>query len=343
MTMRAARIHRTGGPEVLELDEVDEPEPRPGELLVRVRATSVNHRDIWIRRGHPHPKYRVPMPAVLGIDLSGDVVAVGTGVEGFTEGDRVTVSPYLPCGRCEYCRRARPQYCPDFDVYHGTYAELAIVPSAAAIKVGRHVPDEALASFSNSYITAWQMLVTKADVGPDDTVFVWAGTSGLGFAAIEIARLSGARVIASAGSEEKISMLQDRGVELVVHHHEPGLVETVLEATGGLGATIVFEHVGRATWDRSLAITASGGAVVTAGATSGDDVSMDVTALFVKQLRILGSRLGTMDDAMAAVRQLEGGRFEPIVGAVVPLSEIERAHRMLEAGSVVGKIVVKPA
>lgn len=342
MTMRAVRIHRTGGPEVLELEHVDEPRPSSGELLVRVRATSVNHRDIWIRRGHPHPKYHVAMPAVLGIDLSGDVVSVGVGVEGFAEGDRVTVSPYLPCGRCEYCRRSHPQYCPDFDVYHGTYAEMAIVPASAAVKVGQHVADAALASFSNSYITAWQMLVTKGGVGPDDTVFVWAGTSGLGFAGIEIARLCGARVIASAGSDEKISILEQRGVDLVVNHHEPGLVEKVLEVTGGLGATIVFEHVGHATWDRSLAMAASGGTVLTAGATSGDDVSMDVTSVFVKQLRILGSRLGTMDDAIAAVRQLEAGHFEPIVGAVVPLTEIEQAHRMLEAGSVVGKIVVEP-
>ena len=340
--MRAARIHRTGGPEVLTLEEVDEPEPRRGELLVRVRATSVNHRDIWIRRGHPHPKYRVAMPAVLGIDLSGDVVGVGPDVAGFAEGDRVTVSPYLPCGRCEPCRRARPQYCPDFDVFHGTYAELAVVPSAAAVRVGGHVPDEALASFSNSYITAWQMLVAKAAVGPDDTVFVWARTSGLGFAAVEIARLCGARVITSAGSDEKVAVLQGRGADLVLHHHEPGLVDSVLEATGGVGATIVFEHVGRATWDRSIAMATSGGTIVTAGATSGDEVSMDVTALFVKQLRILGSRLGTMDDALAAARHLEAGRFQPLVGAVVPLDEIERAHRMLEAGSVVGKIVVRP-
>ena len=341
--MRAARIHGTGGPEVLVLEQVPEPAPGPGELLVRVRATSVNHRDIWIRRGHPHPTYRVAMPAVLGIDLSGDVVALGPGVEGFAEAERVTVSPYLPCGRCEHCRRARPQYCPDFDVYHGTYAELAVVPASAAVRVARTVADEALASFSNSYITAWQMLVAKAGVGPDDTVFVWAGTSGLGWAAIEIARVCGARVITSAGTEEKVAVLEQRGVELTVNHHQPGLVEAVLEATGGLGASIVFEHVGRATWDRSIAMAASGGTIVTAGATSGDDVSMDVTALFVKQLRILGSRLGTMDDAMAAARHLETGHFDPMVGAVVPLEEIVQAHRMLEAGSVTGKVVVMPA
>lgn len=341
--MRAVRIHRTGGPEVLVLERVPEPEPGPGELLVGVRATSVNHRDIWIRRGHPHPKYRVAMPAVLGIDLSGDVAGLGPGVEGFAEGDRVTVSPYLPCGRCEYCRRARPQYCPDFDVYHGTYAELAVVPASAAVRVDRAVADEALASFSNSYVTAWQMLVAKAGVGPDDTVFVWAGTSGLGWAAVEIARLCGARVITSAGTQEKVAFLEKRGVEQVVNHHEPGLAEAVLDATGGLGASIVFEHVGQATWHRSITMAASGGTIVTAGATSGDDVSMDATALFVKQLRILGSRLGTMDDALAAVRHLEAGRFTPIVGAVVPLEEIEQAHRMLEEGSVTGKVVVTPA
>lgn len=340
--MRAVRIHRTGGPEVLELEEIDEPIPGRRELLVRVRATSVNHRDIWIRRGHPHPAYRVAMPAILGIDLSGDVVALGATVEDFSEGDRVTVCPYLPCERCTFCRRARPQYCPNFDVYHGTYADLAILPARAALKVAPHVSDEALASFSNSYVTAWQMLVGKARVGPADTVFVWAGTSGLGYAAIEIARAAGARVLASAGTQEKIAVLERRGVGLVVNHHEPGLVETVTEGTGGLGPTVVFEHVGRATWERSLTMAASGGTVVTAGATSGDEVSMDVTALFVKQLRILGSRLGTMDDALGALGHLEAGHFDPIVGAVVGLRDVERAHRMLEEGSVVGKIVVKP-
>jgi NADPH:quinone reductase-like Zn-dependent oxidoreductase len=340
--VRAVRIHRTGGPEVLELEDIEEPTPGPEELLVAVRATSVNHRDIWIRRGHPHPAYRVTMPAILGIDLSGDVVALGATVEGFAEGDRVTVSPYLPCGRCSFCRRARPQYCPNFDVYHGTYADLALVPARAALKVAPHVSDDALASFSNSYITAWQMLVGKARVGPSDTVFVWAGTSGLGYAAVEIARAAGARVFASAGTQEKMAVLDARGVELVVNHYEPGHVDAVVEATGGLGATIVFEHVGRATWERSLAIAAPGGTVVTAGATSGDEVSMDVTALFVKQLRILGSRLGTMDDALDALRHLESGHFTPIVGAVIGLRDVRRAHRMLEEGSVVGKIVVKP-
>jgi NADPH:quinone reductase-like Zn-dependent oxidoreductase len=340
--MIGARIHRTGGPDVLELEEVDEPEPGPGEILVRVRATSVNHRDIWIRKGHPHPKYRVKMPAILGIDLCGDVVATGKGVDGFAVGGRVTVSPYLSCGLCEYCRRNRPQYCLDFDVYHGTYAEYAVVPASLALNVSKDVPEEALACFSNSYITAWQMLVAKCRVGPDDVVFVWGGTSGLGSAAVEIALLSGARVIASAGSNEKLAVLAARGPELVVNHYEPDIVARVLERTNGRGASIVVEHVGQATWGRSIELCGSGATIVTAGATSGDDATVNVTAMFVKQIRIVGSRLGTMDDAIAAVRHLETGRFKPLIGAVVPLSEIKEAHRLVESGNVIGKVVVKP-
>src|SRR5574338_527320 len=158
--MRAVRIHAHGGPEVLQVEEIPEPTPGPGDLLVRLRATSVNHRDVWIRRGHPHPAYHVDLPAVLGIDV------------------------------CRYCVRGAFQLCPNFDVYHGTYAELFVVPARFAATVDPSVPDEHVAAFPNAYITAWQMLVGKAGVDAADTVFVWAGTSGLGSAAIEIAKLS---------------------------------------------------------------------------------------------------------------------------------------------------------
>jgi NADPH:quinone reductase-like Zn-dependent oxidoreductase len=336
----AARIHRHGDPDSLELEEVPEPTPGPDELLVRMLATSVNHRDVWIRKGHPHPAYRVPLPAVLGIDVCGEVMGYGERVEGFALGERITASPYMPCGICEQCRRARPQYCPYFDVYHGTYAEYALVPAALALRVAPGVKDEAVACFPNSYITAWQMLVGKAHVCPADTVFVWAGTSGLGSAAIEIAQVAGARVISSAGTEQKRRILATRNPDLVVDHRAPEMVSQVLEFTGGQGATIVFEHVGQATWERSLQLVAPGGAIVSAGATSGDAAAMDITAMFVKQVRILGSRLGTVDDALAAVRHLETGRFKPLVGEVLPLTQIAQAHRLMETGGVAGKIVI---
>jgi NADPH:quinone reductase-like Zn-dependent oxidoreductase len=337
----AARIHETGDPEVLRLEEVPEPEPGPGELKVRVHTTSVNHRDVWIRKGHPHPAYRVPMPAILGIDMCADVVEVGDGVERFAPGDRITVSPYMPCGACDDCRRGRLQYCTAFDVYHGAYAEFALVPASIALHVGRHLPAEDVACFSNTYITAWQMLVGKAGVQPDDTVFVWAGTSGLGSAAIEIAQLAGATVIATAGGSHKMGVLAGLVPDLALDHYADDVVERVSEFTGGRGATIVFEHVGQATWERSLGLCASGGTIVSAGATSGDDASMNVTAMFVKQVRILGSRLGTMEDALAAVAHLDAGHFKPLIAEVFPLERIVDAHHMMERGEIPGKVVVR--
>lgn len=341
--MRAIRIHAHGGPEVLRAEDVPEPVPGPGDLLVRLRATSVNHRDVWIRRGHPHPAYRVDLPAILGIDVCGDVVEAGSAVDDFRPGDRVTANPYMPCGRCRYCLGGRFQLCPRFAVYTGTYAELFLVPARFAVRVDPAVPDEHVAAFPNTYITAWQMLVGKAEVGPSDVVFVWGGTSGLGSAAIQIAKLAGATVLASAGDEEKRRVLRSSlPVDHVLDHHAPDLVERVRDLTDGEGATIVFEHIGAATWQRSLELAAPGAAIVVAGATSGDDAHTDVTYLFVKQLRVLGSRLGTMRDAFDAAAQLSAGRFTPLIGAVLPLEEVAAAHALMDEGKVIGKVIVKP-
>lgn len=340
--MRAIRIHAHGEPNVLQVDDVPVPVPGRGELLVRLRATSVNHRDVWMRKGHPHPAYQVDLPAILGIDVCADVIDAGDDVEGFRPGDRITASPYMQCGRCSHCVRGRFQYCPHFSVFNGTYAEQFLVPAAFAVTVDPSIPDEYVASFPNTYITAWQMLVGKAAVSPSDTVFVWAGTSGLGSAAIEIAKIAGATVITSAGSEEKLAALAVRGPDLVLDHHAPDLVDRVLEFTAGDGATIVFEHVGQATWERSLEICAPGGTIVSAGATSGDDTRMNITYMFAKQVRILGSRLGTMEDTIAAVRHLSAGRFHPLVGSVLPLERVVEAHQLMEEGRVIGKVIVKP-
>jgi NADPH:quinone reductase-like Zn-dependent oxidoreductase len=340
--VRAVRIHAHGGPEVLQVDHVPEPEPGPDDLLVRLRATSVNHRDVWIRRGHPHPAYHVDLPAVLGIDVCGDVVDVGSEVVAFRPGDRVTANPYMPCGACRYCLAGRFQLCPRFSVYTGTYAELFVVPARFAVRVDPAVPDEHVAAFPNTYITAWQMLVGKAGVSPEDTVFVWAGTSGLGSAAIEIAKLAGATVITSAGSEEKREVLRRGRADHVLDHSAEDLVARVLDLTDGEGATIVFEHVGQATWQRSIELAAPGGTIVSAGATSGDEASMNVTYVFVKQLRILGSRLGTMRDAVAAAAHLSAGDFSPLIGAVLPLEKVGEAHTLMDEGRVIGKVIVKP-
>lgn len=340
--MRAVRIHAHGGPEALRVEEIPAPTPGPGELLVRLRATSVNHRDIWIRRGHPHPAYAIELPGILGIDVCGDVLDAGDDVEGFAPGDRVTANPYMECGSCRACRRGRFQYCTRFRVYTGTYAEQFLVPARFAVRVDPSVPDEHVAAFPNTYITAWQMLVGKAGVSPADTVFVWAGTSGLGGAAIDIAKVAGATVITSAGSEQKREVLRNGRADHVLDHHAPDLVERVLALTDGDGASIVFEHVGQATWERSLELCAYGGTIVSAGATSGDDARMNVTYMFVKQVRILGSRLGTMADTIDAARHLSAGDFQPLVGAVLPLDRLAEAHELMDQGRVIGKVIVTP-
>lgn len=325
---------------MLELEELPEPTPAPGEVLVRLRATSVNHRDVWMRKGHPSPAYQVTLPAILGIDVCGEVVEVGANVEGLRAGDRVTANPYRHCGSCRYCQQGRFQDCPRFAVFRGTYAEMFTVPASTVVPVVDCVPDAHVACFPNTYITAWQMLVGKAQVSPADTVFVWAGTSGLGSAAIEIAALAGATVIASAGSDRKLEILRGRCPGLVLDHRDPRLVDEVRYATAGEGATIVFEHVGAATWSRSLQLCAPGGTIVSAGATSGDDARMDVTFMFANQLRILGSRLGTMSDTFAAVAQLNAGRFSPLIDQIYPLAEVGEAHRRMDAGEAVGKLVI---
>ncbi len=275
--------------------------------------------------------------------MCGDVLAVGHEVHGFAVGDRVTANPYMECGRCRYCRRGQFQLCPYFSVYNGTYAEQFLVPARFAVTVDPTVPDEYVAAFPNTYITAWQMLFGKANASAADTVFVWGGTGGLGSAAIEIAKLAGATVIAGAGSEEKREVLRTRTpADHVLDHHAADLVERVLALTEGEGATIVFEHVGQTTWQRSLELAAPGGTIVSAGATSGDDARMNVTYMFVKQLRIFGSRLGTMGDAVDAALHLSAGRFTPLIGEVLPLEQLPDAHRLMEEGRVIGKVIVKP-
>ena len=261
-------------------------------------------------------------------------------MEGFAVGDRVTANPYIPCGRCRYCTRGRAQFCSRFSVFNGAYAELVVIPAVQAVRLARQVSDVDAACFPNTYITSWQMLIGKARLTPDDVVFVWAGTSGLGSAAVEIARIVGATVIASAGSPRKLDVLRGRGADLVIDHSRPDVVERVLEFTKGEGASVVFEHIGQATWERTLDLAASGARIVSAGATSGDDARMDITRMFVKQVQILGSRLGTMEDALAAAKQLNAGRFTPLVGATIPFDELAEAHRLMEAGKVIGKVVV---
>ena len=339
--MKAVRIHKHGGPDVLRVEEVPDPTPGPFDVLVRQEGTSVNHRDIWLRKGLPDETFQLALPCILGIDVAGEVVEAGAEVTSLRVGDRIISNPYIACGTCHACLRQRPHHCARIDISNGAYAELVVVPEARAMRIEPSVPSESAACFANTYITAWEMLIAKARVTPEDVVFIWGGTSGLGSAAIQIAKLAGCRVISTAGNAEKLEVLETLKPDLALNHFTDDVVARVLEFTEGAGASVVFEHVGTATWQRTVELVASGGRIVSAGLTSGRTLEMDVVNMIMKQFSVTGSCLGTMASARGAVQQLNAGRLAPLIGKRLPLSEIARAHELIEKGAVAGKVLVE--
>ncbi len=340
--MKAARFHGHGGPEVLVLEDAPDPRPRPGEALIRVRACATNHLDLWQRRGLE--RVTIPFPHISGAEVAGEVLDAPGGEVG--TGARVLLQPGLSCGRCAACLDGRDNECRRYDVLgyqsDGGYAELVVVPVANVVAIPDHVPFAAAAAFPLTFLTAWHMLVTRAKVRPGETVLVLAGTSGVGQAAIQVARLHGARVIATAGSEAKLAHARALGADEVVHHHAADLVAVVRGLTGKRGVDVVVEHVGAATWERSVKALAPGGRLVTCGNTTGWDARIDLRFLFSRQLSLLGSYMGTKGELLQAARFFFDGRLAPLVDSVMPLAGAADAHRRLEAGDVAGKLVLTP-
>jgi len=340
--VRAARFHRHGGPEVLAVETMPDPVVTPGQVLVRVRACALNRLDLWQRRGLD--RIAIPLPHVSGADVAGEVVAA-PGDE-VPAGTRVLLQPGLSCGRCAACLDGRDNECRRYDVLgyqsQGGYAELVAVPAANVVPIPDHVTFEAAAAFPLTFLTAWHMLLTRARLRAGDTVLVVAGTSGVGQAAIQIARLHGARVIATAGSERKLARAAALGADAVVDHHQQDVVAEVRRLTDKRGVDVVIEHVGQATWDRSVRALAPGGRLVICGNTTGWDAAIDLRFLFSRQLSLLGSYMGTKGELLQAVRFLADGRLAPLVDAVLPLEAAAEAHRRLEAGDVAGKLLLAP-
>jgi len=338
--MRAVPITTHGGPDVLTLRDVPEPTPSAGDAIVRVRACALNHLDLWQRRGIARV---AQLPHIPGSDIAGEVVDGGP--SGLPAGTRVIVHPGLTCGRCAACFAGHDSLCDHYGVVgyqsEGGYAELVAVPAANLVSIPDGVTFESAAAFPLTFLTAWHMLVSRANVRAGETVLVIAAGSGVGQAAVQIAKLHGARVIATAGDAQKLEASRALGADEAVDHYAAGLTEEVRRLTGGRGVDVVVEHVGEAVWDRVVRCLARGGRLVTCGATSGYHGAIDLRALFSRQLSLLGSYMGTRADLDAAWAAFGRGELVPIVDSVLPLADAAEAHRRLETHSQFGKIVLQ--
>jgi NADPH:quinone reductase-like Zn-dependent oxidoreductase len=340
--MRAVRFHQHGPPDVLRYEEAPDPSPAPGDVVVRIRACALNHLDLWARRGLPN--IHIPMPHIGGSDIAGEVAESTVG--DVRIGQRVMLQPGLSCGRCEACLSGRDNECACYEVigytnHDGGYAELVAVPAANLVPIPDEIDFVDAAAFPLTFLTAWHMLVVRAQLKRGEHVLVLAAGSGVGQAAIQIAALHGGRVIATAGSPAKLERARQLGAEAVINHHDQDIAEEIKRLTNRRGVDVVIEHVGEATWPKSVRALARGGRLVTCGATTGYNGSLDLRALFAKQLTIQGSYMGTKSELLQAARFFFSGQLKPAVDRVFPLAEAVAAHRRLEESAQFGKIVLE--
>jgi NADPH:quinone reductase-like Zn-dependent oxidoreductase len=315
--MKAIRIHEDGGPDVLRYEDVPEPEPGPGEVLVRLHAASLNHLDLWVRKGLPS----VPKPRILGAD--------GAGVR-LDTGERVVINPGVEHGDVIHVIGEHTQ---------GTHAELVAVPETNVFPLPDSISFEAAAAFPLVFETAYRMLVTRARLQEGEWVLVWGIGGGVATAALSVAKALGACVIATSSSDAKLEQARELGADVVVNHASGDVVAVVRDASDG-GAHVVVETVGEATWKDTLAAVRPRGRVVVCGATSGPNPPAQLHRIWWRELDVLGSTMGTRADFEAAFELVKSGRAKPVIDRVFPLAEARAAHERLEAGEQLGKIVL---
>ena len=340
--MRAVVIRAHGGLDALELTERAVPEPGPREVRIRVRAVGLNHLDVWVRRGVPGHVF--PLPIVPGCDVSGVVDALGPGATGVAPGDEVVLGPLLSCGRCRACRAGDEPSCRDAEILgesrDGGCAEYVVVPDVNVHPRPAGLDPVAAAAVPLTFLTAWHMLHARARVQAGERVIVHAAGSGVSSAAIQIAVLSGARVLATAGSDLKCARARELGAEVAVNYRSQDFVAEAKRWAGRAGADVVLDHVGAATFEKSLRCLGRGGRYVTCGSTSGHEMRTDFRLVFFKSLSILGSTLGSGHELARILDLVASGRLAPVVDSVLPLESVREAHARLEARDVFGKIVL---
>lgn len=338
--MKAVRIHAFGGPGVLQYEDAPDPVIRKDRVLVRIRACALNHLDLWIRKGTGN----VSLPHILGSDVAGEIEQVGEYVTGFQRGQRVLVAPMVFCNHCRYCTSGRQNECREFSVLgnrvDGGYCELIAIFAVNIIPIPDSLNFNDAASVPLVFTTAWHMLVGRAKIQAGQTVLVLGAGSGVGIAAIQVAKLFHARVIATAGDESKLEKARNLGADHGINHYQQKISEEVRKITDKQGVDIVVEHVGEATWGESLKCLKPGGTLVTCGATTGYNASVDLRFLFSRQLSLLGSFMGTMGELHEVLGHIFAGRLKPVVDRTFALRDARSAHEYMEQSRMFGKIVL---
>lgn len=342
--MRAVGFTRHGGPEVLEVIELPTPAPRAREVRVKVKAVALNHLDVWVRKGWQGLKLQ--LPHVLGADIAGVVDAVGAEVADLEPGTEVCVNPGVSCGVCERCLKGDDNLCRQYTILgehiRGGYAEYVCVPRQNILPKPKKLSFEEAACLPLTFLTAWTMLVRRAQLQAGETVLIHAAGSGVGSAGIQIAKLLGAKVIATTSTEEKSKKALQLGADHVINYATHDFVDEVKKLTNKKLVDVVFEHTGASTWDKSIACLPYGGRLVTCGATAGGDVKLDLRVLFYKRISLLGSTMGSKGDLFRIMQLVEEGKFKPVLDRVMPLEKAAEAHGLLSDRKSFGNVVLTP-
>ncbi len=342
--MKVARIHSHGGTDVLRYEDAPEPQIKANQVLVRVKACSINHLDLFVRAGIPGMKF--PMPHILGCDIAGEVVEVGELCERVKPGWRVLLSPGTSCRQCEQCLLGNDNLCRKYTMFgyavDGGNAELFAAPEYSVIQIPDDLPFEEAAAAPLVFLTAWHMLMARAKLQPGEDVLVLAASSGVGQAAIQIAKMFHCRVIATAGGEAKLARAREIGADHAIDHYTQDISAEVKRITGKRGVDVAIEHVGVATWQKTLESLSPAGRLVTCGATTGFDAKVDLRFLFSKQWSLLGSFMGTMGELHQVLKFIFRKQLRPVIDRVYPLSEIQAAHDRIERKEQFGKVILTP-
>jgi len=340
--MKAVLFRAHGGPDKLSYEDLPTPTIGPEDVLVRVKACALNHLDIWIREGNP--AYPMPLPHVLGSDVAGIVEQVGPHVDGVTVGQRVFLSPGISCWRCDACLAGRDNFCHSYGLLgamvHGGYAEYVKVPVRNVLPIPENLSFEQAAAFPLVSVTASHMLFALAGLQHGETVLIMGAGSGVGSMVVQMAKLAGARVITTVGSDDKIPKAVILGADAVINHAREKVSERVKLLTEGRGVDVVIEHIGHEVWDSCLESLAKGGRLVTCGATTGGDVTLNLRYVFSRQLSIKGSYMGTRAELVKAAELMGQGRLISVIDRTFPLQEARAAQELMLSRKFFGKIVL---